>query len=266
MGVLKTGSSGPRVTALQQLLSQRGFDPGGVAGQFDQATDAAVRAYQASVGLHVDGQAGPNTFASLEAINVTSNVTADLISPLFPGAPLLNIRLQLPFVLKALLDQTLADKSMVLMALGTIRAETGSFAPIDEGISSFNTTWGGPHAFDKYDNRHDLGNQGPPDGAAFKGRGFVQLTGRSNYTRYSAMLGLGDQLVQDPDVAGDPIVAGQLLAVFLKDHEAAIRAALNANDLKQARKLVNGGSHGLVAFSDAYQCGQGIVQDEVQIS
>ena len=40
----------------------------------------------------------------------------------------LNIQFHLPFVLTALLDAALADKSMVLMALGTIRAETGKLS------------------------------------------------------------------------------------------------------------------------------------------
>jgi peptidoglycan L-alanyl-D-glutamate endopeptidase CwlK len=265
MGILKIGSSGLRVIALQQLLDQHGFDPGAASGQYDQATDAAVRAFQRSVGLQADGQAGPNTLAALEKLNVASDVNAGLITPLFPGAPLLNIQMQLPFVLKALLDQSLADKEMMLMALGTIRAETGRFEPIDEGISEFNTDPAGTHPFDKYDNRRDLGNQGPPDGALFKGRGFVQLTGRSNYTRYSAVLGFGDHLVEDPDLAGDPIVAGQLLAAFLKDHEGPIRNALQARNLAAARKLVNGGSHGLADFSDTFERGRVLIPDNVQV-
>ena len=42
MASLQLGSAGLRVTALQQQLQQRGFDPGGVDGQFGPATDAAV--------------------------------------------------------------------------------------------------------------------------------------------------------------------------------------------------------------------------------
>ncbi len=264
MASLKLGSSGPRVAALQQLLLQRGFDPRDMDGQFGPGTDAAVRAFQAGVGLQADGQAGPNTFAALEMPRVSSNVTVDLVVPLFPGAPRMNIQSQLPFVLKALLDETLADKSMVLMALGTIRAETGSFEPIDELVSRFNTPPGGT-PFALYDNRQDLGNQGPPDGSTFKGRGFVQLTGRANYTRFSQSLGLGDQLIQDPDLASDPIVAGRLLAAFIKDKEDRIRASLQANDLATARRLVNGGEHGLSDFTDAYQKGLGLISDNVQI-
>jgi len=264
MASLHLGSAGPSVTALQQQLQQHGFDPGGVDGQFGASTDAAVRAFQASVGLAADGQAGPNTFAALEAPKITSNVTTDLVAPLFPAAPRVNVQFQLPLVLKGLLDATLADKGMVLMALGTVRAETGSFEPIDEGISRFNTSDGG-RPFDLYDNRSDLGNQGPPDGASFKGRGFVQLTGRANYTNFSKVLGLGTQLVDNPDLANDPGIAARLLAAFLKDKEGRIRTALAANDLATARRLVNGGSHGLADFTDAFQRGQGLIPDPVQV-
>jgi peptidoglycan L-alanyl-D-glutamate endopeptidase CwlK len=78
---------------------------------------------------------------------------------------------------------------MVLVALGTIRAEAATFQPVEEIVSPFNTSKGG-QPFDKYDNRRDLGNLGPPDGARFKGRGFVQLTGRANYESFSKAIGL----------------------------------------------------------------------------
>lgn len=265
MASLKLGSAGPRVTALQQRLQQRGFDPGAIDGQFGAATDAAVRAFQQSVGLQVNGDAGPNTIAALSMPSVTSNVTPDMVVPMFPGTPRVNIQFHLPYVLKAMLDAALADKSMVLMALGTIRAETGRFLPIDEGISKYNTSPGGPHLFDKYDNRRDLGNLGPPDGAAFKGRGFVQLTGRANYQRIGAAIGMGYQLIQNPDLANDPDIAARILAAFLGSKQVQIRQALQAGDLTEARKLVNGGTHGLADFTDAFQRGQGLIPEDVQV-
>src|SRR5258708_39767819 len=47
-----------------------------------------------------------------------------------------------------------------------------------------------------------------------------------------------------------------LLASFLKSKEQRIRNALVANDLATARKLVNGGSHGLPDFEDAFNTGK----------
>jgi peptidoglycan L-alanyl-D-glutamate endopeptidase CwlK len=177
---------------------------------------------------------------------------------MFPQTPIGNINTTLPFVLNALRDADLGDKPMVLMALGTIRVETGSFEPISEGRSRFNTSPNG-HPFDLYDDRRDLGNRGAPDGNSFKGRGFVQLTGRANYTTFSAKLGMGTDLIDHPDKANDPTIASQLLALFLKDKEQRIRDALDGNDLAAARKLVNGGSHGLNDFSDAYHIGERVL-------
>ena len=85
MASLQLRSSGPEVAALQQQLQQRGFDPGGINGQFGPATDAAVRVFQQSVGLSADGLAGPNTLAALAMPSVTSKVTLDMVVQMFPG-------------------------------------------------------------------------------------------------------------------------------------------------------------------------------------
>jgi Chitinase class I len=163
----------------------------------------------------------------------------------------------LPLVLQALNEAGLADPDMVLMALATIRAETGVFLPISEVPSRFNSSGQtGGHAFDLYDHRAALGNQGPPDGERFRGRGFVQLTGRANYRQHGEAIGLGDQLLENPDLANDPRIAARLLASFLKHREEHIRAKLAAGDFAAARTLVNGGSYGVKAFTEAFQTGQ----------
>ena len=179
-------------------------------------------------------------------------VTTDIVRQIFPVTPLAHIIANLPPVLTALTAANLADKPMLLMALATIRAETESFLPVAEGQSRFNTSPDGD-PFDLYDNRHDLGNQGPPDGANYRGRGFVQLTGRANYTHFAQIIGC--DLVNNPTLACDPAIAAQLLATFLADKQTAIRHALSTNDLVTARRLVNGGSNGLDRFTDAYQRG-----------
>jgi putative chitinase len=82
----------------------------------------------------------------------------------------------------------------------------------------------------------------------------VQLTGRSNYTRIGPQVGAN--LVGNPDLANDPTVAGLILAQFLKNKEGQIRSALASRNLRLAQKLVNGGSHGVVQFIDAFERGE----------
>jgi peptidoglycan L-alanyl-D-glutamate endopeptidase CwlK len=262
--VLRPGSIGEDVELLQKRLAARGFSPGNIDGEFNNGTEAAVIAFQRSEGLLPDGVAGPKTLAALglgspdDVPNVTPTVTAGIVSQMFPFTPLGNIKTNLPIVLAALVAQRVADRPMVLMALATIRAETESFLPVAESPSRFNTSPNG-HPFDLYDYRNDLGNQGPPDGLQYRGRGYVQLTGRENYRKFGQQLALGDELVSDPDRAGDAPVAARLLAAFLQAKEIAIKQALLDDDLKLARRLVNGGSHGLDRFTEAFQTGDRLI-------
>jgi len=216
--------------------------------------------------LRADGVAGPKTQQALglevaagetDAPFDLSEITVGKVSKMFPLTPLDHIKDNLPHVLKALGEVGLADKDMILMALATIRAETASFQPISEFRSKFNTSPGG-HPFNLYDARKDLGNRGAPDGDSYKGRGFIQLTGRANYQTHGAAIGIGDQLVSHPELANDPAIAAKLLASFLKSKESRIRAALHEGDLAQARRLVNGGSHGLAEFSAAFKIGDAL--------
>jgi hypothetical protein len=189
-----------------------------------------------------------------------STITPAMVKLMFPVTPLGNIVKNLPYVISGLRWAGLTDRPMLLMALSTIRAETEGFVPISEGVSKYNTDPGQP-PFDKYEPGtpvgKDLGNTQPGDGARFKGRGYVQLTGRDNYHRIGLQIGV--DLVDNPDLANDAADAGKILAQFLLNHEEKVRAALAKNDLKAARIAVNGGTHGLAPFVDAYTCGQNAI-------
>lgn len=67
VSVLKKGAKGSQVKALQALLIGYGYSCGssGVDGSFGSATDNAVRTYQKSHGLEVDGSVGPKTWGKL---------------------------------------------------------------------------------------------------------------------------------------------------------------------------------------------------------
>jgi peptidoglycan L-alanyl-D-glutamate endopeptidase CwlK len=149
----------------------------------------------------------------------------------------------------ALIEKSLTDAAMVCMAIATIRVETAAFKPINEKPWSGNSTsTAEADEFDLYDNR--LGNGTRPEGKTFRGRGFVQLTGRDNYTTYGKMIGV--DLLSDTELANEPTNAARLLAAFLSDHETRIRNALSSNNLAAARKAVNGGNTGLDVFKTAY--------------
>ena len=61
-----------------------------------------------------------------------------------------------------------------------------------------------------------LGNLEPGDGHKYRGRGFVQLTGKSNYQKYGEKLGF--DLVRHPELASDPCVAASIAVLYFKEH------------------------------------------------
>lgn len=63
--VLRNGSKGHSVKALQQLLNANGYNCGTPDGSFGPNTDKALRNYQKAYGLSVDGCCGEKTWGSL---------------------------------------------------------------------------------------------------------------------------------------------------------------------------------------------------------
>jgi putative chitinase len=86
------------------------------------------------------------------------------------------------------------DDRWLAYMLATVHHETDrKFQGIEE--------YGKDSYFKKYEGRADLGNTQPGDGLRFKGRGFVQLTGRANYLKFSKILKV--DLLGSPELALD---------------------------------------------------------------
>jgi len=256
--LLVRNAQGPDVTALcAALAKQLGADAatfGALATRdtLDADVEAAARHWQSGVGLVADGVVGPRCEELLgprAAAQMEVALSLSTVRSLFPATKPANIDRYLPYVVSALGAFGLTDRPMICAALGTIRAESEGFLPISEFPSQFNTL-PGQASFSAYEGRSSLGNTQPGDGARFKGRGFVQLTGRANYEKYGKALGI--DLPGNADLANSPEVAALLLARFLADCAAPMRTALARGDYRAGRKLVNGGSHGLDRFRDVF--------------
>ncbi len=93
-----------------------------------------------------------------------------------------------------------------------------------------------------------MGN-GPPglgDGFHYRGRGYLQLTGRANYRRFGALIGV--DLEAHPERAEDPATAWIIAAAYLATRRRAGRTALAWADLdnvEMVSRIVNGGINGL---------------------
>eukprot|EP01031_Cornospumella_fuschlensis_P041272 gene41272-50372_t len=117
--------------------------------------------------------------------------------------------------------------------LATLAHESAGFSRMEES--------GNAAYFARYDNLAVLGNNQPNDGYKYRGRGFVQLTGRDNYTRAGAALGL--DLVNQPELAAQPGNAAKIAMWFWTTKKCGEPAA--RGDMEQVTRIINGGVNGL---------------------
>jgi putative chitinase len=96
-----------------------------------------------------------------------------------------------------------------------------------------------------YANRNGNGPPSSGDGFRFRGRGYLQLTGRSNYARFGDRLGIG--LVDAPDRATEPGIAWQIAAAYLGTRKKQGKTAFewaDQNNVEAVTLIVNGGTNG----------------------
>lgn len=94
--LVKKGSTGDAVIALQKLLQSEGYRPPmliavSVTGKFDAATDEAVRDFQKSKGLGVDGKVGRNTWGALGQKAQSSSRSSSPSTPTYDPASLATV-------------------------------------------------------------------------------------------------------------------------------------------------------------------------------
>jgi hypothetical protein len=107
---------------------------------------------------------------------------------------------------------------------------------------------------EKYGNRGDIGNKGPDDGYNFRGRGAIQLSGRSNYEGFNKWLKsnnyIGFDVVKNPDLlASNPKIQALSAIYYLEDREKITGVNFSniakKGDTKSFVYNINGGYNGL---------------------
>ena len=166
-------------------------------------------------------------------------------------------------VLKELQNSGITNKYSVAAVMAIIDKESG-FKPQSEKAYSGNTNSyirskfektkllndaalttlkSSPENFFDYIYGSRFGNNAK-EGYKYRGRGFNQLTFKGNYRKFGEMIKMN--LVDNPDLVNDPIVAAKVVAAFFKEafkNSASIiqkrYGAANINDFKDAKTAVN---------------------------
>ena len=129
-------------------------------------------------------------------------------------------------------DSALRDLRHIAYLLATIKHECAdTFQPIKEFASG-----------EDYEGRLDLGNIHPGDGPRFKGRGYVQITGRANYRKFGRRFDI--ELEDNPTLALDPQVSYKIASEGMR-HGLFTGRELNDfihgdhSDYRNARRIIN---------------------------
>lgn len=140
--------------------------------------------------------------------------------------------------------------------------ESGGFRHLEENLNysaeSLRAVW--PSRFDEalaaecarqperianvvYASRMGNGDTASGEGWLFRGRGLIQITGKSNYAQFSADCYGDGRIVASPQLVAQPENAALSAAWFWKSR--GCNAAADVDDLTRVTKLVNGGLNGL---------------------
>lgn len=106
-----------------------------------------------------------------------------------------------PFIQSTRLQEVLPwlNKYMAVYQINTYERVCAFIAQLAHESASFRYTEEIASG-EAYEGRKDLGNLYPGDGKRFKGRGFIQITGRANYKECSISLFEDLRLIENPEI------------------------------------------------------------------
>jgi putative chitinase len=263
--LLKIGSKGDDVKKLQTKLGLVSD------GYYGALTATSVKKWQAANGLTADGIVGPSTWSKLfegETINEDKIVAPVITTSSVGGLKIDKLRGHIPDSVISQIPDTAAKFNItnnlrLAHFLAQCGHESGGFKAVTENVNY--SAAGLKGIFGKYfpgnlaesyarqpqkiasrvyGGRMGNGPESTGDGYKFRGRGYIQLTGKNNYTQFSKFI--GEDCVANPDLVATKYPLASAAFFFDSNKLWAIcdKGADNAT-VTAVTKRVNGGTIGL---------------------
>jgi len=265
--LLKKGSTGEDVKKLQTRLGIT------ADGSFGPGTEAKVKEWQSLNGLTADGIVGDGTWGKLFAGTETKTPEAPKTTAV-PTVPTSNFKLDklkghVPDSVIAQIPETAAKFNItntlrLAHFLAQCGHESGGFKAVSENLNysakGLRTTFGKYFPTDAlanvyqrnpekiankvYSSRMGNGDEASGEGWKYRGRGYIQLTGKSNYSKFDGTV--GDDIVGNPDLVATKYPLAS--AAFFFDSNKLWSICDKGSDdatVTAVTKRVNGGTIGL---------------------
>ena len=272
--LLKRGDNNEDVKKLQAKL---GLEP---IGNFGPKTEDAVKAWQAKNGLTADGIVGPNTWNKIMGVTQIPKPIAQPTAPVpqpvasapvasVGGLNLAKLKGHIPDAVIAMIPDTAAKFGIntplrLAHFLAQCGHESGGFRATQENLNysakglmgifkKYFPTEALANAYARqpqkiaakvYANRMGNGTEASGEGYKFRGRGYIQLTGKENYTAFGKSI--GEDMTVNPDKVASQYALLSAAWFFSKNglHKMADEGSSDAVVTK-ITKRVNGGTIGL---------------------
>jgi putative chitinase len=262
--LLKKGDNNENVKLMQEKL---GISP--AVTNFGPKTEAAVKEFQAKHGLVADGIVGPGTWAKI--MGEGEPLPAPPVQTIAPvgGLKLDKLKGHIPDAVIAMIPDTAAKFQIntplrLAHFLAQCGHESGGFRATQENLNysakglmgifkKYFPTEAIANAYARqpqkiaskvYANRMGNGTEASGEGYKFRGRGYIQLTGKENYTAFGKSI--GEDMTANPDKVASQYALLSAAWFFSKNglHKMADEGASDVVVTK-ITKRVNGGTIGL---------------------
>jgi putative chitinase len=256
--LLKVGSKGNEVKQLQEKLGLS------ADGSFGPGTEKAVKEWQSSNGLKSDGIVGDGTWSKMFGVTSTTNAPV-VTSSLFK---LEKLKGHVPDVVIAQIPDTaskfnITNPLRLAHFLAQCGHESGGFKSVSENLNYsakgltatfgkyFNATTAVQYekkpemiASRVYGNRMGNGDEASKEGYKFRGRGFLQTTGKDNYKKLGNFL--NEDLITNPDLVATkyPLASAAFFFDSNKLWSICDKGA-DESTVTAVTKRVNGGTIGI---------------------